>query len=156
MQLHRMPKTTKSRKRVGRGNGSGSGKTAGRGTKGQKSRAGHHMMPVHFEGGQMPLTQRLPKLRGFRNPLGYEVATVTLRQLEKLGQKTVSLETLREAGLATRQARVLKVIGNEKITVKLSVTADRASAGAQKAIAAAGGTIKITQPKADASTEKAA
>src|SRR5688572_28418029 len=109
MRLHELTKTATPRKRVGRGEGSGLGKTAGRGHKGQKSRAGHHYMPAHFEGGQMPLTQRLPKLRGFRGPSSDRWAVVTTQQLERLGLAKFDLAAAREAGLAGRGQRCLKV-----------------------------------------------
>lgn len=103
------------------------------------------MQPARFEGGQMALTQRIPKLRGFRGPSGDRWAAVTLAQLERFGNTTVSLAELQKAGIVPRHARYLKVIGTAKPSRKLSVTADRASAGAAKAIVAAGG--KLTLPK---------
>lgn len=147
MKLHELPRAGSPRKRVGRGTGSGVGKTAGRGTKGQKSRSGHHTAPAWFEGGQMPLTQRIPKLRGFRGPSADRWAAVTIERLERFGEATVDLAKLQKAGLVPRKLRYLKIIGNGKLSKKVSITADRASAGAAKAIAASGGSLKLTERK---------
>ncbi len=144
VSLHRLPAAA-HRKRVGRGGGSGSGKTAGRGHKGQKARAGHHYLPVQFEGGQMPLTQRLPKLRGFHNPQSKRWATITTRQLAQFSSSTVTLETACRDGLAPRTARKLRVIGTDRPAKKYSVTADRISPAAAKAIVAAGGSSTIRE-----------
>jgi large subunit ribosomal protein L15 len=135
--------------------GSGVGKTAGRGTKGQKSRTGHHAMPLHFEGGQMPLTQRIPKLRGFRNPVAFKRATISTSQLYQLTGKTVSLESLQEAGIIDRRARSLKVVAGAKPASAFTVTAEAVTAGAEKLIKSAGGSVKVTKvtkvtPDADA------
>jgi large subunit ribosomal protein L15 len=130
--------------------GTGTGKTAGRGTKGQKSRSGHHMMPARFEGGQMPLTQRIPKLRGFRNPVSHRSVGISTSQLAALGGKTVDLETLRAAGLVDRQARRVKLVAGAKPQVAYSVNIDAVTAGAKKLIESAGGTVKVTNPPADA------
>lgn len=146
MNLHTLPPVTKPAKRVGRGPASGSGKTAGRGTKGQKSRAGHHMMSAAFEGGQMPFHMRLPKLRGFRNPAAFKRATVTLSQLAGFKGKKLNLETARDAGLVGRHARYLKIIGSGESALKLTIEADRISAGAKKALEKAGSTVVIKTP----------
>lgn len=137
-----------TRKRVGRGPGSGRGKTAGRGTKGQKSRSGHHMMPAYFEGGQMPLTQRLPKLRGFRNP-NPTWTSVPVDRLAK-ASGSVDLAKLQKAGAVPRLARRLKIVGPSiragksfKLEHKLSVKADAVTASAEKIITAAGGTVTV-------------
>ena len=166
MRLHELTKTSTGRKRVGRGHGSGTGKTAGRGHKGQKSRAGHHYLPAHFEGGQMPLTQRIPKLRGFRGPSADRWAVVSLAQLVRAGLTKVDLAAAKQAKLAPRHARYLKVIGNDKLTAKLTITAERASQGAQQAVQAAGGKLTLTavpepektnpRPSAKAATEQPA
>lgn len=147
MRLHALKPAKQAPKRVGRGMGSGSGKTAGRGTKGQKSRTGHHMMPRYFEGGQMALTQRIPKLRGFRNPAGFRAATVTTGQLAGLPGTTVDLTIVKAAGLIDRRARRLAVIAGEKPAKKYSVTADRVTRQAEKLITTAGGTVKILEPE---------
>ncbi len=147
MRLDRLPKTSTSRKRVGRGTASGHGKTAGRGTKGQKSRAGHHYLPARFEGGQMPLTQRLPKLRGFKNH-GQKTAAVPLNRLaNRQLSGTVTLATLQEAGVASRSSRRLKVFGTGPAP-KISLTADAVTGSAEKAIKQAGGTVKLLTPAA--------
>lgn len=161
MRLHTLPKKSQRRKRVGRGIASGLGKTAGRGTKGQKSRSGHHAMPVHFEGGQMPLTQRLPKLRGFRNPVAHRWATVTTDQLTKAKVTgPVTLAKLQEAGLIPRAARYWKLIAGKASVGKLNVEADRISASAQAAITKSGGRVKLrtavskTTPTAESASTK--
>lgn len=152
MRLHELTKEHRPAKRVGRGMGSGRGKTAGRGTKGQKSRTGHHMLPAQFEGGQMPLTQRLPKLRGFRNPR-QRWASLPVDRLGQLGGATVDLAAAQAAGLAGRQARHLKIIGpsaraGKSFTLeqKLTVTAAAITASARKIIETAGGTVKVVEP----------
>ncbi|MEX1113342.1 MAG: 50S ribosomal protein L15 [Patescibacteria group bacterium] len=148
MTLGRLPKTTAVRKRPGRGTASGYGKTAGRGTKGQKSRAGHHYMPVRFEGGQMPLTQRLPKLRGFKNH-GQQTAAVSVARLaDRKLSGAVDLGVLKQAGLAPRDARRLKVFGNGTAP-KISLTADAVTGSAEKAIKQAGGSVKLPASKPD-------
>lgn len=154
MKLHQLPKANRAPKRVGRGMGSGTGKTAGRGTKGQKSRSGHHMMPLHFEGGQMPLTQRIPKLRGFRNPVGYRRATVTTGQLGLAGGKAVTLASLQQSGLVDRRSRQLKVIAGGKPTAAYSVTADAVTPRAEKLVTAAGGSVTLTAPTPAADAKK--
>jgi len=146
MKLHELPASVTRRKRVGRGTATGTGKTAGRGTKGQKSRAGHHYMPVHFEGGQMPLTQRIPKLRGFRNPVAYRWATVTVAQLANAKLAKADLGSLKVAGLVPRSARYLKVIGTGAVPTRLTLQTDRVSAGARQAIEGAGGSITLPTP----------
>ena len=145
MRLNALPKGNRPAKRVGRGMGSGVGKTAGRGTKGQKSRTGHHTMPLHFEGGQMPLTQRIPKLRGFRNPVGFKRATVSTTQLHQAGGKTITLEVLQDAGVVDRRARALKVVAGAKPAGAFTVSADAVTSGAEKLIKSAGGSVKVTK-----------
>ncbi|MDO5723318.1 MAG: 50S ribosomal protein L15 [Flaviflexus sp.] len=132
------PGAKKSRQRVGRGEAS-KGKTAGRGTKGTKAR---NQVPVGFEGGQMPLHMRLPKLRGFKNPFRVEYQVVNLDKLCALfpdgGEVTV--EDLVAKG-AVRKNCPVKVLGQGECSVKLNVTADKFSASAKEKIEAAGGTI---------------
>ena len=128
-----------AKRRVGRGIGSGIGKTAGRGHKGQKSRAGGYHK-VGFEGGQMPLQRRLPK-RGFKSHLLQFNAEVTLTDLEKLGAAEVDLLTLKQAGLAGELTKVVKVINTGKLTLAVKLTGIGATAGAKAAIEAAGGSI---------------
>jgi len=128
-----------ARRRVGRGIGSGLGKTAGRGHKGQKSRSGGYHK-VGFEGGQMPLQRRLPK-RGFKSQLLKFNAEVTLTALEKLGLPEVDLLTLKQAGLVGELAKVVKVIKTGAITKAVKLTGIGATAGAKAAIEAAGGAL---------------
>ena len=127
------------KRRVGRGIGSGIGKTAGRGHKGQKSRAGGYHK-VGFEGGQMPMHRRLPK-RGFKSHLLKFNAEVTLSSLEKLGAAEVDLVTLKQAGLVGELAKVVKVIKTGEITKAVKLTGIGATAAAKAAIEAAGGSI---------------
>ena len=129
----------KARRRVGRGIGSGLGKTAGRGHKGQKSRAGGYHK-VGFEGGQMPMQRRLPK-RGFKSHLLKYNAEITLTTLEKLGAAEVDLLTLKQAGLVGELAKVVKVIKSGELTKKVALKGIGATAGAKAAIEAAGGSV---------------
>jgi large subunit ribosomal protein L15 len=128
-----------ARRRVGRGIGSGLGKTAGRGHKGQKSRSGGYHK-VGFEGGQMPLQRRLPK-RGFKSHLLKFNAEVTLTALEKLGLPEVDLLTLKQAGLVGELAIVVKVVKTGALTKAVKLTGIGATAGAKAAIEAAGGSL---------------
>lgn len=132
----------KERRRVGRGIGSGLGKTAGRGHKGQKSRTGG-FHKVGFEGGQMPLQRRVPKV-GFKNPNRVEYTGVNLDVLQGLVEKfslaAVDFDTLKEHGLVSRNDLV-KILGRGELKAKLEVKAHAFTATAQKAIEAAGGTI---------------
>jgi large subunit ribosomal protein L15 len=129
----------KARRRVGRGIGSGLGKTAGRGHKGQKSRAGGYHK-VGFEGGQMPLQRRLPK-RGFKSTTLKFNAEVTLADLQKLGAAEVDLLTLKAAGLVSDRAKIVKVIKSGELTTKVVLNGIGATAGAKAAIEAAGGSV---------------
>jgi large subunit ribosomal protein L15 len=129
----------KARRRVGRGIGSGLGKTAGRGHKGQKSRAGGYHK-VGFEGGQMPLQRRLPK-RGFKSHLLKFNAEVTLTDLDALGAAVVDLLTLKRAGLVGEIAKVVKVINTGALTKAVKLNGVGATAGAKAAIEAAGGSV---------------
>jgi large subunit ribosomal protein L15 len=129
----------KPRRRVGRGIGSGLGKTAGRGHKGQKSRAGGYHK-VGFEGGQMPLQRRLPK-RGFKSANLKLNGEVTLASLEKLGAAEVDLLSLKAAGLVAQNVRNVKVIKSGELTRAVKLTGIGATAGAKAAIEAAGGSL---------------
>jgi large subunit ribosomal protein L15 len=129
----------KARRRVGRGIGSGLGKTAGRGHKGQKSRAGGYHK-VGFEGGQMPLQRRLPK-RGFKSPLAKYNAEITLAELQRLGAAEVDLLTLKQAKLISEMTRNVKVIKSGELTLKVALSGISATAGAKAAIEAAGGSV---------------
>ena len=128
-----------AKRRVGRGIGSGLGKTAGRGHKGQKSRAGGYHK-VGFEGGQMPMHRRLPK-RGFKSHLLKFNAEVTLTTLEALGLPEVDLLTLKQAGTVGQLAKVVKVINTGTIAKAVKLTGIGATAGAKAAIEAAGGSV---------------
>ena len=128
-----------AKRRVGRGIGSGLGKTAGRGHKGQKSRAGG-FHKVGFEGGQMPLQRRLPK-RGFKSQSLKYNAEVTLGALDKLGLAEVDLLALKQAGLVGQIAKVVKVIKSGELTKAVKLTGIGATAGAKAAIEAAGGSV---------------
>ena len=127
------------KRRVGRGIGSGLGKTAGRGHKGQKSRAGGYHK-VGFEGGQMPLQRRLPK-RGFKSHLLQFNAEITLDTLEQLGATDVDMLTLKQAGLIGEMIKVVKVIKTGTLGKAVKLNGIGATAGAKAAIEAAGGSV---------------
>ena len=129
----------KAKKRVGRGIGSGLGKTCGRGHKGQKSRSGG-FHKVGFEGGQMPLQRRLPK-RGFVSPTAGDVAEVRLSDLERIPVDDIDLPALKQAGVVPRAAKAAKVILAGSLTRKLTLRGIAATKGARNAIEAAGGTL---------------
>ena len=128
-----------AKRRVGRGIGSGLGKTAGRGHKGQKSRAGGYHK-VGFEGGQMPLQRRLPK-RGFKSQTLKYNGEVTLASLEKLGLGEVDLLALKQAGLVGELIKTVKIIKTGELTRAVKLTGIGATAGAKAAIEAAGGSL---------------
>ena len=127
------------KRRVGRGIGSGLGKTAGRGHKGQESRSGGYHK-VGFEGGQMPLQRRLPK-RGFKSHLLQFNAEITLTTLEKLGAAEVDVLTLKQAGLVGQLAKVIKVVNTGSLSKAVKLTGIGATAGAKAAVEAAGGSF---------------
>ncbi|MCA3240929.1 MAG: 50S ribosomal protein L15 [Rubrivivax sp.] len=131
----------KSRRRVGRGIGSGLGKTAGRGHKGQKSRAGGYHK-VGFEGGQMPLQRRLPK-RGFKSAQLKYNGEVTLTDLQRLEGEEVDLLTLKTAGLVSQLVKTVKVIKAGELSRKVVLKGIGATAGAKAAIEAAGGSVAV-------------
>ena len=136
------PGSTHSRKRVGRGTSSGNGKTAGRGQKGQKSRAGGAPR-VGFEGGQMPLSRRLPK-RGFKNIFAKNIAIVNVEDLNRFdGSTPVDIVSLRSAGLVRGQVDGVKILGCGDVNVKLEVIVDAVSASAREKIEKAGGSIEV-------------
>jgi large subunit ribosomal protein L15 len=140
--IHRPKKATEKRKRVGRGMGSGMGKTSTRGHKGQRSRTGSRMIRG-FEGGQMPLHRRLPK-RGFTNIFRKEYAIVSLERLAELGETTINPELLRKAGVIKTKHPV-KVLGDGELTVALTVSAHKFSKAAQEKITKAGGKVEVLQ-----------
>ena len=138
--------STHKKKRVGRGPGSGLGKTAGRGNKGQKSRSGYSGK-VGFEGGQMPLQRRLPK-RGFTNIFKKQWIEVTLATLEnsfKAGD-AITPETMHDRGVIAKGKRDIVVLGTGELTKALTVSAHRFTAGARRKIEAAGGTVNVITP----------
>lgn len=144
-ELHDLSPTTgshRNRKRLGRGNGSGTGGTSGRGHKGQKARSGGKVHP-RFEGGQMPLIRRIPK-RGFKSLDRVEYQVVNVRDLERV-EGDVSPETLKAAGLIGSLRRPVKVLGEGEVSKKLTVTAHRFSKSAQSKIEAAGGSVTVIE-----------
>jgi len=145
MKVHDLqpaPGSTHPRRRVGRGIAGKGGKTAGRGTKGQGAR--NNIKPG-FEGGQLPLKQRIPKLKGFKNPFRVEYTVVNLDALEAFEGDTVNPETLRAVGLVHKHGLV-KVLGRGELTRALDVTAHAFSASAVRAIEAAGGRTSVLPP----------
>ena len=141
MKLHDLqpaPGSNRPSKRVGRGIGGKGGKTAGRGTKGQKARG---QVPLNFEGGQMPLHMRVPKLKGFTNPFRVEYQAVNLDTVEASGLDEVTPESLHGKGLVGKAALV-KVLGRGEVTRAVTVKAHAFSASAEAAITAAGGTVE--------------
>jgi large subunit ribosomal protein L15 len=150
MRIHELtpaPGSRQPRKRVGRGISSGQGKTSGRGQKGQGSRSSVNI-PRSFEGGQMPLAQRLPKLRGFTNFNRKEYAVVNLGKLNRFEAGTdVNPQLLREVGLVRKPLDGIKILAAGELKVALKVSAHRISGGARKAIEAAGGSIELLGPQ---------
>jgi large subunit ribosomal protein L15 len=140
--IHRPKKATEKRKRVGRGMGSGMGKTSTRGHKGQRSRSGSRMIRG-FEGGQMPLHRRLPK-RGFTNIFRKEFNIVSLERLAGLGERTINPDVLRKAGVIKTKHPV-KILGDGELTVALTVSAHKFSKSAQEKITKAGGKVEVLQ-----------
>jgi large subunit ribosomal protein L15 len=142
-----------NRHRVGRGGGSGWGKTAGRGHKGQKARSGG-FHKLGFEGGQMPLHRRLPK-RGFHSLTRDDVAEVRLSELETLTVADVDLAALQAAGIVSKKALGAKIILSGKLTKRLNVKGDvKASKGARAAIEGAGGKVEVVETKVEEKPKK--
>jgi large subunit ribosomal protein L15 len=138
------PGSHRNRKRLGRGPGSGTGKTSGKGHKGIKARAGHHGPggnKPHFEGGQMPLTRRVPK-RGFTNPFRQEAQVVGLDDLALVSGAEITLETLVAAGLARASKGPVKLLANGEIARAVTVRGLKVSATARERILAAGGKVE--------------
>jgi large subunit ribosomal protein L15 len=135
------PGARRERTRVGRGIGSGLGKTAGRGHKGQFARSGKGKVKAGFEGGQMPLQRRLPKV-GFRSKIAKDVAEVTLYQLDRLAGTTVDFDALRAAKLVPTTAKRAKLIKKGEVSRKYLVKGVTLTAGAKDAIVAAGGSVE--------------
>lgn len=132
---------TKVAKRVGRGIGSGLGKTCGRGHKGQKSRSGAPQKVIGFEGGQMPLQRRLPKF-GFRSHIAKKTAEIRLRELNKVDGDDVNMTTLRKAGVISNAIKYAKIILSGELKKKVNVSGVRVTRGAREAIVAAGGKVE--------------
>lgn len=142
--LARTPGSHRNRKRIGRGPGSGTGKTSGKGHKGIKARSGHHGPggnKPHFEGGQMPLTRRVPK-RGFHNPFRVEHQVVALDDLALITGNEVTIATLEAAGLAKASKGSAKVLANGEVTKAFTVKGLKVSAAAKAKIVAAGGAVE--------------
>ena len=142
--LARTPGSHRDRKRIGRGPGSGTGKTSGKGHKGIKARSGHHGPggnKPHFEGGQMPLTRRVPK-RGFTNPFRIESQVVGLGDLGLVTGAEITMETLAMAGLVKPSKGIAKLLSNGEIDRAVTVRGLKVSASAREKIVAAGGKVE--------------
>ncbi len=143
--LRRPKGAHRSRKRLGRGPGSGTGKTSGKGHKGQKARTGHHGMPAWFEGGQMPLQRRIPK-RGFTSHKENAFEIVNVQDLGRIEAETVTPAILHEHGLVDLgRGRPVKVLGKGELDRKVTVKAHAISAGARKKIEDAGGSVELLE-----------
>ena len=141
------PGATKTKKRLGRGRSSRTGKTSGKGVKGQKARPGHHGARIGFEGGQMPMQRRLPK-RGFHNPFRKEWHPVNVSQLsERFESGEVTIDAMRRIGLVPKLAKLVKVLGNGDVSKKLVVHAHGFSKTAISKLEAAGGKAQIVETK---------
>lgn len=151
-ELAPRPGATKGRMRVGRGPGSGKGKTAGRGVKGQKARTGVSI--AGFEGGQMPLHMRMPK-RGFNNPFAKEFAEVNLWRIEQAiaagkldAKQAIDADVLVKAGVLRRAKDGVKLLGKGELKSKINITVYSATASARAAVEKAGGSVTATKPEA--------
>mgnify|MGYP003574468476 CR=1 len=155
-EVHQGIKKNKRGRRIGRGTGSGYGKTAARGHKGQKSRAGYSRKPV-FQGGAMPLVRRVPK-RGFNNKFALTVEILNVSDLEQAFEAgdEVTFETLRAKSLAKHQFDELKILGDGELTKKLTVSAHRFSASAREKITQAGGEVIVLAGKTPVSQKQKA
>jgi len=155
-EIHKGVHTNRPRKRIARGPGSGSGKTAGRGHKGQRSNPGYAALPI-FEGGTMPLVRRIPK-RGFTNVFALRVAEVNIGDLEQLFQSgdAVTPEALRGKRLLRTRYDVVKILGDGQLTKKLTVSAHRFSNSARAKIEQAGGQVVVLPGRTPVSVKKAA
>ncbi len=140
--IHAPKKASEKRKRVGRGMGSGMGKTSTRGHKGQRSRSGSRMIRG-FEGGQMPLHRRMPK-RGFTNIFRKEYNIVSLQRLVELGESTINPDVLRKAGII-KSKHPVKILGDGELTSAITVSAHKFSKSAQEKITKAGGKAEVLQ-----------
>lgn len=134
-------KANRNKKRIGRGMGSGTGKTSGRGHKGQGSRSGSSLMRG-FEGGQMPLHRRMPK-RGFTNIFRTEYTVLNLDRLAEMGETELTYERLRELGFLKRRNELLKILGNGELSTAITIHAHKFSKSAQEKIEKAGGKVVL-------------
>lgn len=157
MKLHELRSPAGSRKqrtRVGRGISAGQGKTSGRGQKGQGSRSGNGI-PRHFEGGQRPITQRIPELRGFNNKWRKEYSIVNVGKLSRFDKNAiVDPAALAGLGLVPRSDSAIKVLGDGKLKIAVVLRVHRVSAAAQKAIERAGGRVELLEQVATQSAEE--
>ncbi|MGH7447092.1 MAG: 50S ribosomal protein L15 [Longimicrobiales bacterium] len=143
--LPRPEGANRERKRLGRGPGSGTGKTSGKGHKGQKARTGHHGTPTWFEGGQMPLQRRVPK-RGFTNPFRTEYEIVNLMAIAGLEETEITPEVLHQHRLIDLgKGRPVKILAEGELDRKVTVSAHRVSAAARTKIEAAGGSVELLE-----------
>ena len=144
--LHPNEGSTKAKKRLGRGRGSGTGKTSGKGVKGQKARPGHHGARFAFEGGQMPMPRRIPK-RGFKNPNRVEAFPINVETLEKQFEAgaTVDLASLQAKGIVPKLVDTVKILAEGKLTKKLVIKTHRISESAKAKVEAVGGSVEIVQ-----------
>jgi large subunit ribosomal protein L15 len=142
--LRRPAGAHREKKRLGRGPGSGKGKTAGKGHKGQKARTGHHGIPAWFEGGQMPLQRRVPK-RGFKNAFRETYDIVNLRDLEPLEESTITPDVLREHRLCGGSGRPVKVLAQGSLTRKLDLRVHAISQSARTKVEEAGGSVELLE-----------
>jgi large subunit ribosomal protein L15 len=143
--LPRPAGANRDRKRLGRGPGSGTGKTSGKGHKGQKARTGHHGTPTWFEGGQMPLQRRVPK-RGFTNPFRTEYEIVNLNAIAALEETEITPEVLHQHRLIDLgKGRPVKILAEGELDRKVSISAHRVSAAARTKIEAAGGSVELLE-----------
>lgn len=143
--LPRPEGANRDRKRLGRGPGSGTGKTSGKGHKGQKARTGHHGIPAWFEGGQMPIQRRLPK-RGFKNPFRTEYEIVNLDDVAALEETEITPEVLHQHRLIDLgKGRPVKILAEGDLDRKVTISAHKVSAAARTKIEAAGGTVELLE-----------
>lgn len=146
-ELHAPEGARKARKRVGRGDGSGHGKTGGRGTKGTKARG---RVKTFFEGGQMPLARRVPKLKGFKPPARKEYAAVNVGDLSAVDATDIGPEELRSAGLVRKRFRLIKLLAGGEVAKVGTVRVHAASDAARTKVEAAGGKIEILPERSEA------
>jgi large subunit ribosomal protein L15 len=147
--LHPNKGATKAKKRVGRGRGSGTGKTSGKGVKGQKARPGHHGARFAFEGGQVPMPRRIPK-RGFNNPNRVETFPINVELLEREFEAgaQIDLAVLRAKGIIPKLVERVKILAEGTITKKLSIKVHAVSATAKEKIEKAGGSVELIETTA--------